>query len=78
MGRGDFLLEDRPVNVLVLLAQDKDRYLHDYVLPPKVIQDHWKKFARNNGGVGDHAEERIEQRFSGVRRKRTPRPAICW
>ena len=46
-----FLLEDRPVNVLVLLAQDKERYLRDYVLPPKVIQDHWKKFARNNGGI---------------------------
>jgi len=46
-----FLLEDRPVNVLVLLAQDKDRSLHDYVLPPKMIQDHWKKFARNGGGV---------------------------
>jgi tryptophanyl-tRNA synthetase len=50
-GTWRFLLEDRPVNVLVLLAQDKDRYLHDYVLPPKVIQDHWKKFARNNGNV---------------------------
>jgi hypothetical protein len=46
-----FMLEDRPVNVLVLLAQDKDRYLRDYVLPPKVIQDHWKKFARNDGGI---------------------------
>ena len=42
-----FVLEDRPVNVLVLLAEDKDRYLHDYVLPPKVLQDHWKKFERN-------------------------------
>jgi tryptophanyl-tRNA synthetase len=46
-----FMLEDRPVNVLVLLAQDRDRYIHDYVLPPKMIQDHWKKFARNNGSV---------------------------
>jgi tryptophanyl-tRNA synthetase len=46
-----FLLEDRPVNVLVLLAQDKDRLLHDYVLPPKVIQDYWKKFVRNGDGV---------------------------
>ena len=50
-GTWKFMLEDRPLNVLVLLAQDKDRYLHDYILPPKVIQDHWKKFARNNGGV---------------------------
>jgi len=50
-GTWRFLLEDRPVNVLVLLAQDKDRYLRDYVLPPKVLQDQWKKFARNDGGV---------------------------
>ena len=46
-----FLLEDRPVNVLVLLAQDKDRYLHDFILPPKVIQYHWKKFVRSEGNV---------------------------
>jgi tryptophanyl-tRNA synthetase len=50
-GTWKFMLEDRPVNVLVLLAQDSDRYIHDYVLPPKMIQDHWKKFARNNGSV---------------------------
>lgn len=50
-GTWRFLLEDRPVNVLVLLTQDKDRYLHDYVLPPKVIQDHWKKFTRSEGNV---------------------------
>lgn len=50
-GTWKFMLEDRPVNVLVLLAQDSDRYIHDYVLPPKMIQDHWKKFARDNGGV---------------------------
>ncbi|HEY2914678.1 MAG TPA: hypothetical protein VGK21_15040, partial [Candidatus Angelobacter sp.] len=50
-GTWRFLLEDRPVNVLALLAQDKDRYLRDYILPPKVIQDHWKQFTRNDGRV---------------------------
>ncbi|MGZ7057181.1 MAG: hypothetical protein ACXVK3_16795, partial [Candidatus Angelobacter sp.] len=50
-GTWRFLLEDRPVNVLVLLAQDKDRYLQDYVLPPKVIQDHWKHFGRKEKNV---------------------------
>ena len=39
------------MNVLVLLAQDSNRYIHDYVLPPKVVQDHWKKFSRNGDGV---------------------------
>jgi tryptophanyl-tRNA synthetase len=50
-GAWKFTLEDRPMNVLVLLAQDNDRYLHDFVLPPKVIQDFWKKFARSEGNV---------------------------
>src|SRR5205085_3254231 len=34
-GIWEFLMRDRPLNVLVLLAEDKDRYLHEYVLPPK-------------------------------------------
>jgi tryptophanyl-tRNA synthetase len=46
-----FQLKDRPLNVLVLLAQDKDRYLHDYILPPKVVQDYWKQFEREDGNV---------------------------
>ncbi|HEY2498831.1 MAG TPA: tryptophan--tRNA ligase [Candidatus Angelobacter sp.] len=50
-GSWRFLVEDRPVNVLVLLAQDANRYLHDYVLPPKVIQDNWKKLPRTGDGV---------------------------
>jgi hypothetical protein len=36
--------------VLVLLAEENG-YLHDYVLPPKVVQNHWKSFARENGNV---------------------------
>jgi len=46
-----FELQDRPLNVLVLLVQDKDLYLHDYVLPPKLLQDYWKKFARHDDKV---------------------------
>jgi tryptophanyl-tRNA synthetase len=38
----NFEFENRPVNVLVLLAEDKNRYLHPYVLPPKFLQKHWK------------------------------------
>ncbi|MGE5325260.1 MAG: tryptophan--tRNA ligase [Actinomycetota bacterium] len=45
-----FSFPDRPLNVLVLLAEE-DGVLHDYVLPPKVVQDHWKAFARDNGSV---------------------------
>jgi tryptophanyl-tRNA synthetase len=50
-GLWKFRLNDRPLNVLVLLAQDKERYLHDFILPPKVVQDHWKKFEREDGNV---------------------------
>jgi hypothetical protein len=50
-GTWKFLLEDRPLNVLVLLAQDNDRFLHDYVVPPKVLQEYWKQFSRSNGNV---------------------------
>lgn len=49
-GSWRFSFPDRPLNVLVLLAEE-DGFLHDYVLPPKVVQDHWKSFARHNGNV---------------------------
>ena len=49
-GSWRFSFPDRPLNVLVLLAEDNG-LLHDYVLPPKVVQDHWKSFARDNGSV---------------------------
>jgi tryptophanyl-tRNA synthetase len=61
-GTWTFLLEDRPLNVLVLLAQDKDRFLHDYVLPPKVLQDHWKNFARS----GNHVEVVLKKSANGA------------
>ncbi len=38
----NFEFENPPVNVLVLLAEDKDGYLHPYVLPPKFLQKHWQ------------------------------------
>jgi tryptophanyl-tRNA synthetase len=45
-GTWGFSFPDRPVNVLVLLAEDSQGRLHDYVLPPKVLQDTWKVFER--------------------------------
>jgi len=50
-GSFHFQVEDRPLNVLVLLAEGGDRRLRDFVLPPKVLQDNWKKFVRRNGHV---------------------------
>ncbi len=45
-GTWEFSFPDRPMNVLVLLAEDGQGLLHDYVLPPKVLQDIWKQFER--------------------------------
>jgi tryptophanyl-tRNA synthetase len=57
-----FQFEARPLNVLVLLAQDKDRYLHDYVLPPKIVDQSWKKFQRN----GDRIEIVLKKAENGA------------
>ena len=45
-----FAFPDRPLNVVVLLLE-QNGLLHDYVLPPKLVQEHWKSFARENGSV---------------------------
>jgi hypothetical protein len=54
-------LEDRPVNVLALLTEDQDRFLRVYVLPPKIVQDHWKQFARS----GDQIEITVRKNTKG-------------
>ena len=55
-------MRDRPLNVLVLLAEDKDRYLHEYVLPPKILQYHWKNFERR----GEQVVVRVARTEDGV------------
>jgi hypothetical protein len=45
-----FRFPDRPLNVLVLLAEENG-VVRDFVLPPKIVQDYWKTFARDNGNV---------------------------
>lgn len=45
-----FRFSSRPINVLVLIAQDENRYLHDYVLPPKLVQEIWKNLKPNSDG----------------------------
>jgi tryptophanyl-tRNA synthetase len=42
----EFSFPDRPMNVLVLLAEDEKGFLHDYILPPKVLQGSWSQFER--------------------------------
>jgi tryptophanyl-tRNA synthetase len=50
-GLWEFSFPDRPVNVLVLLAEDNG-YLHDYVLPPKFLQEYWQSFESDPDGAG--------------------------
>ena len=57
-----FRMQDRPVNVLALIAEDKERYLHDFILPPKVVQEHWKQFHRN----GEQVEITVKQGANGA------------
>jgi tryptophanyl-tRNA synthetase len=60
-GVWEFSLEDRPLNVLVLLGEDADGFVHDYVLPPKVLQDCWKQFKR----TGQMVEIRVRKNAGG-------------
>jgi tryptophanyl-tRNA synthetase len=52
-GRWKFSFADRPLNVIVLLAEDENGYLQDYVLPPKVLQQYWGQFQREKGERGE-------------------------
>jgi tryptophanyl-tRNA synthetase len=61
-GEWEFSFADRPLNVIVLLAEGQNGFVHDYVLPPKVLQECWKQFERKNGTV----EIRAKETASGV------------
>jgi tryptophanyl-tRNA synthetase len=56
-GLWKFSFADRPLNVVVLLAEDENGNLRDYILPPKFLQDHWKKFQRQNDLVAITAKK---------------------
>jgi tryptophanyl-tRNA synthetase len=51
-GLWEFSFPDRPINVLVLLAEDTNGVLYDYVLPPKVLQENWKQLEKEDSGSG--------------------------
>jgi tryptophanyl-tRNA synthetase len=61
-GAFHFQVEDRPVNVLVLLTEGDHGLLRDFVLPPKIVQDNWKKFARHN----NYVDVKLRQSAEGV------------
>lgn len=47
----EFRFEDRKVNVLALIAEDKNRCLRAYVLPPRFLEEYSKRFSRSDGSV---------------------------
>ena len=51
-GWWEFSFPERSLNVLVLLAEDAKGFLSDYVIPPKILQEHWKQFEREQGEKG--------------------------
>ena len=66
-GNWTFEPKDQSLNVLVLLAEDQEGVLHDYVLPPKVLQDCWKKFAREHGAGHTTVEINVQKTPDGPR-----------
>jgi tryptophanyl-tRNA synthetase len=63
-GLWEFSFPDRPLNVLVLLAEDKG-YVRDYVLPPKLLQENWKGFEREDSGEGATVRISVRQDSTG-------------
>jgi hypothetical protein len=51
-GNWEFSFPERTLNVLVLLAEENNGILSDYVLPPKFLQENGRFFEREDSGAG--------------------------
>jgi hypothetical protein len=65
-GKWEFSFADRPLNVMVLLAEDENGYLHDYVLPPKILQEYWGRFEREKGDRGETVRIEATEAANGL------------
>src|SRR5882724_114284 len=65
-GLWEFSFLERSFNVLVLLAEDSEGFLRDYVLPPKILQDHWKQFEREESDRGATVRIKVKQDTRGA------------
>ncbi len=65
-GLWEFSFQERSFNVLVLLAEDSEGFLRDYVLPPKILQDHWKQFEHEQSDRGATVRIKMKQDTSGA------------
>jgi tryptophanyl-tRNA synthetase len=63
-GTWEFSFPDRPLNVIVLLAEDGE-YVRDFVLPPKLLQDNWKGFERAKSGDGGTVRISVKRDLEG-------------
>jgi hypothetical protein len=64
-GQWEFSFPERSLNVLVLLAEDPKGFLSDYVIPPKILQEHWKQFEREQGERGTTVRIKVKQDTGG-------------
>jgi tryptophanyl-tRNA synthetase len=64
-GSWEFSFPERSLNVLVLLAEDPKGFLSDYVLPPKILQEHWKQFEREQGERGTTVRIKLKKDTGG-------------
>ena len=60
-GWWEFSFPERSLNVLVLLAEDPKGFLSDYVIPPKILQEHWKQFEREQRRKRHDRPHKIEK-----------------
>jgi tryptophanyl-tRNA synthetase len=64
-GSWEFSFPERSLNVLVLLAEDPKGFLSDYVIPPKILQEHWKQFEREQGERGTTVRIKLKKDTGG-------------
>jgi tryptophanyl-tRNA synthetase len=64
-GWWEFSFPERSLNVLVLLAEDPKGFLSDYVIPPKILQEHWKQFEREQGERGTTVRIKLKKDTGG-------------
>jgi tryptophanyl-tRNA synthetase len=64
-GWWEFSFPERSLNVLVLLAEDPKGFLSDYVIPPKILQEHWKQFEREQGARGATVRIKLKKDTGG-------------
>jgi hypothetical protein len=64
-GQWEFSFPERSLNVLVLLAEDPKGFLSDYVIPPKILQEHWKQFEREQGERGTTVRIKLKKDTGG-------------